>query len=912
MSKNKFDILKLKGKLGKLRDWMIKHNIPPRLLFFLLGIISTIWFLIRVIPKPSRATYPCMKVAAPFMSGLVLYLLGAGGLTFAANKMRNKISDVRYSSTLLLIIIVIATIAISPSDTVSDFMQPKENIRTGPDDDPNQPMGKAQGVNPGRVVWAWDPEATNENSTNKFYSPENTRQKVVSKMFSESITKLISKSNTTKSWDTMFRYFNNKKHNINKGYTPGEKIFIKINQTSGNIETCQTSPYIVMEILRQLVNGCGIDQANISIGDPMRSINANNYNVWAAEFPKVVYVDKVSNDKGRTLIHPTAKDLVFYSDKLQNDKLYDVCENADYLINVANLKPHLRAGITLTAKNHFGSNARMGAYHLHYSHISPVSEGKPTNGGYHKYRVMVDLMGSKYLGHNTLLYVVDGLYGGGAAEGGPPVKYYMPPFNNNWCNSVFISQDQVALESVCYDFLRTEWNGTYSHDPRNSKIETMPNINGVDDYLHQASDSTNWPKGIKYDPDNNGTPISSLGVHEHWNNPVNKQYSSNLGKLNGIELVSIPSIIVGQKAPVFIQTTGVANVSGVVSNPVNNAQSTEPKAMKVDLEKIGNSGTKFTSVIKRSFDSSFKGKKFYAAVVDDNNGKWFLTDAGLVSGRYIVLNENNKVPTENLKNIVFEFSSDGPVLWLATPQGAIAATLPFSSSSATKQYNTANSTISSDNVFSVAAGKNNLRWFGTDKGISALYDKKWLKPNYQINYPESMFKDYPITAMATTANGDTLYAATEGAGITRVFRNEVDAISGASQYANWGPIEIPSDKIYSICITRDGTQWFGTDNGVSRHIGHVTLENWVVFTKEQGLIDNFVQAIAEDSAGKIWFGTKGGVSVFDGTSWISYTMNDGLISNNILSIMVEKNGIVYLGTDNGLMIYNDGQLVCYQ
>ena len=31
--------------------------------------------------KPSRAAYPCMKVAAPIMSGFVLYLLSLGGIT---------------------------------------------------------------------------------------------------------------------------------------------------------------------------------------------------------------------------------------------------------------------------------------------------------------------------------------------------------------------------------------------------------------------------------------------------------------------------------------------------------------------------------------------------------------------------------------------------------------------------------------------------------------------------------------------------------------------------------------------------------------------------------------------------------------------------------------------------------------
>jgi hypothetical protein len=804
------------------------------------------------------------------------------------------------------------------------------------------------GVKPGRVIWAWDTTATNRNCKSYYFNPENNNQKVISRMFNESVKNLTGKSNISKSWDAMFRNFNEKKNHITKGYTQGEKIFIKINQTSGrgrlkvaerakgnynsvppgpkpgmesnpNLGTCETTPNVVLEILRQLVNEAGIDQANIAVGDPQNPTLGHNYDAWAAEFPKIIYADRTFGTFGRTLIHPTKNDLLFYSDKFQTDKLYDIIENADYMINVANLKPHTGTGITLTAKNHFGSQSREGAYHLHYSHICQLESKPPTNAGYHKYRVLVDLMGSKYLGQNTLLYVIDGLYSGGSNEGGPPVKYYMAPFNGNWSSSIFISQDQVALESVCYDFLRAEWNGTYSHDPSNNSLETWPNINGVDDYLHQAADSVNWPKGIIYDPDNSGKPISSLGVHEHWNNPVNKQYSRNLGKSYGIELISIPENIVGPNAPgMGSQTSGMKNAEGVSKNPVNNATTTEIKTTTAALEKAGitdNKGIKITSVVKRSFGEGFKAKKYYAAVLDDNNNKYFLTDAGIVNGRlFNVLNEIPKIPSENLKNFVYELSNDGPQFWIVTSQGAIATSLPVDTKfSYVTYYDTANSNIRSNNVLSIAVGRNQLRWFGTDKGISAFYNNKWLTPAYQRQHPESLFKDYPITAMATTIHGDSLFVATEGAGVRRVFRNNVDAISGASEYAQWGPIEIPSDKVYSLCITRDGTQWIGTDKGVARHIGYKTLENWTVFNTDNGLVDNFVQAIAAEPYGKnVWFGTKGGISVFDGTEWTSFTMNDGLISNNILFIMTDKNGIVYLGTDNGIMVYNFGQLTCYQ
>jgi hypothetical protein len=913
---------------------MKKYRVHGRLWFLLLGITSTVWFLIRVIPKPSRAAYPCMRTAAPIMSGFVAYLLSMGGITLALRKARHNILHARYISGSLFILVALTVLVISLTH-YTPFSHANSLAKTGPDDGPNQPMGQGTGVNPGRVVWAWNPKATNEDCINAYdlYKPENTNQGVVNRMVVDAVMKLSSKTNLNESWDALFRNFNYRKSKQEKGYTQGEKIFIKINQGTANGKlkekdrnngfyiskklteseeakngfsgTCETYPNVVLELIRELVYIVGVDQKNIAIGDPISHIFGHNYEVWATEFPEVVYVDKSSSEFGRTRISPTEKNLIFYSDKTDSDKLYDIIEKADYMINVANLKPHGRAGMSLTAKNHFGSHARNSAFHLHRSLISPISLGNPTNAGYRKYRAMVDLMGSRYLGQNTMLYVVDGLYGGGSNETRVPVKYFMPPFNNDWCNSIFISQDQVALESVCYDFLRTEWNGTYKHNPANNEYESIPNVNGVDDHLHQAADAANWPAGIIYDPDNSGKPLASLGVHEHWNNAGKKQYSRNLGLPNGIELISIPETLLGgEETVVSVNQSGQSGTSG---NKVATAIGSSDKQQTKRATKI--------SVITRSFEGAFQANNFYSIAVDDENKKWFLTDAGIISfdgKKWNLQDKNRKIPIQDSKVIAYDFSDFGQELWIATPQGATVASLPIDAKSGATTYFKENSSILSENVVSVAVGKGSLRWFGTDKGISAFHESDWLVNSYQRKYPEELFHDFPITAMATSLGGDSLYVATNGAGVARVFRNDVDAISGASEYAQWGPIEIPSDKVFSICITRDGTQWFGTDKGVARHIGSKTLENWTVYNTANGLIDNFVQSIAADRDGNIWFGTKSGISVFDGSSWTSFTEKDGLIFDNIRCIKVDKEGILWFGTDRGVASYLDGKFICYK
>jgi ligand-binding sensor domain-containing protein len=153
---------------------------------------------------------------------------------------------------------------------------------------------------------------------------------------------------------------------------------------------------------------------------------------------------------------------------------------------------------------------------------------------------------------------------------------------------------------------------------------------------------------------------------------------------------------------------------------------------------------------------------------------------------------------------------------------------------------------------------------------------------------------------------------TDGAGVARVYRNEVDGISGASVYAMWGPIIIPSDTIHSVFIAPDGTKWFGTNLGLAKHTGNNTLDNWTVYTTDEGLVNNDVQAIAIQVNGNHWFGTKGGVSVFDRFGWTSYTTANGLCSNNVLCIAVDKDDVVWLGTDNGVNCFKNGEFVSFK
>ena len=63
-------------------------------LYPIIGFLCLIWFIIRVIPKPTRATYPCQRLAAPLALGFIIWLVGLVGSSIsyfkAVGKARQK------------------------------------------------------------------------------------------------------------------------------------------------------------------------------------------------------------------------------------------------------------------------------------------------------------------------------------------------------------------------------------------------------------------------------------------------------------------------------------------------------------------------------------------------------------------------------------------------------------------------------------------------------------------------------------------------------------------------------------------------------------------------------------------------------------------------------------------------------
>ena len=537
------------------------------------GFFALIWFLVRVIPKPSRASYPCQRVAAPLASGFVVWLTGLAGSAVFFHKARRLIGKSRFVVAGMCLIAGVAAVYL-PMSVNGRWVLSAESTWYEPSDPANVPLGDGRGINPGRVVWAYDPNATSWNASSGYWwQSGNTDQAVVSQMLSNAICDLVGGDvDYLQAWDALFRDFNQARAKGDIGYTAGEKIAIKIigwgnaaASHSQNNNKCFAAPQIALALLRQL-NAAGVDDSFITFYDATSQIPDAFYIPCKAEFPDVHLVEWAGGDGREQYVRDWSAEVI-WSDDLQdptepfggNDTYLPTCvTNADYFINLANLKAHSLAGITTCAKNYFGSictdsdwgqpfgperGAPKGAGIHPYIAVHDFAIGVPDWECYRRdmgtYNALVDLMGHDDLGEKTVLFMIDGLYA--VNYQGCPVanntKWVSEPFNNDWTNSIFVSQDGVAIESVALDFLRNEPTIQIQ-----SGDEMIGAGDTVDNFLHEAALANDPPSETYYDPEGDGTAMASLGVHEHWNDPIKRQYTGNLKTGPGIELIRSPML----------------------------------------------------------------------------------------------------------------------------------------------------------------------------------------------------------------------------------------------------------------------------------------------------------------------------------------------------------------------------------
>jgi uncharacterized protein (DUF362 family) len=433
----------------------------------------------------------------------------------------------------------------------------------------NVPLGVARGIFPGRVVWSRDPKAAHwsgnrESASDQWWMDASNDQPRIDAMLSLLIQTVTGTLSDDQAWQAIFAYYGQRhKGATGNSYRQGEIVAVKVNLNNSKpvvpTNLVNVSPQVALAVVRQLVDNAGVAPRDIIVYDAQRDIYPGLLNKIWSEYKDVSFVQRDAPDPERQA-HPAygkihgLEQAQWVEGQSYSANHYDNArfipqqiKNATYLVNVALVKAHSypfaaaeggdegQTGVTLTGKNHFGSIKGPGELHW----IINTNEG----GTPHAYSPIVDLSASPNLGAKTILYVLDGLYCA-RRHMSYPLHFPNAPFfnrvepyeNREWPASILASLDGVALDSVGLDIL-------YSQTKNNLDENGHPRImirENADDYLMEEALSENPPSGTKYLQD--GKPVESLGVFEHWDGEESRQYSRNKDpkRSKGIELIYLP------------------------------------------------------------------------------------------------------------------------------------------------------------------------------------------------------------------------------------------------------------------------------------------------------------------------------------------------------------------------------------
>src|SRR5574344_1371480 len=398
----------------------------------------------------------------------------------------------------------------------------------------HEPYGTGVGTCPGRVTWTWNRSSVEWDGTGYWWRVEHFDETAIQEMTDRGIANIAGAENASEGWKRLFEY-NLAQRGLTGSYQKGQKIAIKANingaaeyddDREGLSKDSYTNGVVPRSVLVSIAKDAGVRQQDITVYDVTRI-----FPDWMQKYCSEGITEGV-NFIGRDNGVADENVVIKWSALNSSVKNYlPTCvTEATYLINLANLKGH-DYGITLCAKNHFGSFINT------WRMRAPQEAGLHGNVSQRKmnaYSVLVDLMGNYQLGAKTMLYMLDAIICPAINTSDVCAEnslWTMPPFNGDYTSSLFFSQDPVAIDGVGADFLMNEPTMTNNNSAlRGNKYS--------ENYIHEAALVGKAPSGTAY-YDGNGKRLTNLGVHEHWNNATDKQYSRNLGKSEGIELVVI-------------------------------------------------------------------------------------------------------------------------------------------------------------------------------------------------------------------------------------------------------------------------------------------------------------------------------------------------------------------------------------
>lgn len=225
--------------------------------------------------------------------------------------------------------------------------------------------------------------------------------------------------------------------------------------------------------------------------------------------------------------------------------------------------------------------------------------------------------------------------------------------------------------------------------------------------------------------------------------------------------------------------------------------------------------------------------------------------------------------------------------WLATARGLVRRRKEV-----IKGYSTADG-IDHSEIYPMLRASNNDIWIGSSKGLSLYRDGKFQPLELRSPSPDTPVKEtwkngqMSVQSLWEDPNGKMWVGLNGG-----IFLVE-DGV--AEMLSNDG-------HVHAIRGDRHGNVWAATNKGLLRFNDYKLSQR---YNTQDGLSNEFMTFIFEDSKGQLWVGGLGGLSKFVDGRFESLTTKDGLVGNYVRTVYEDAEGTFWIGTYGKFFNYRE-------
>jgi PAS domain S-box-containing protein len=201
--------------------------------------------------------------------------------------------------------------------------------------------------------------------------------------------------------------------------------------------------------------------------------------------------------------------------------------------------------------------------------------------------------------------------------------------------------------------------------------------------------------------------------------------------------------------------------------------------------------------------------------------------------------------------------------------------------------------LSNNFVHTLKEDREHSIWIGTDGGLDRLRDSKFTP----FTRTEGLGNEF-VWAVLPDRHENGLWLATQ-AGLFQMAGGRARAVA---------PEVLRDFDVHALYQDADDSLWIGIMKG---GLGHYANGTFHLYTTRDGLASDSVESVYRDREGRLWVGTRGGLSRQDGRRFVSFTDRDGLPENRTRVILQDSRGTLWIGTfGGGLCRYDEGRFTC--